>query len=101
MEKPEFHIMVCNSFRAGADAKGFCKKKGAEQFLPYIENEILDRGLDAQVTACGCLKVCERGPAVVVYPGGQWYGEVDSEEKIDLILDAIEESETVEELAIA
>ena len=44
MEKPEHHIFVCASFRADGDGKGVCKKKGSMDLLPYIENEILDRG---------------------------------------------------------
>ncbi|HSM74569.1 MAG TPA: (2Fe-2S) ferredoxin domain-containing protein [Desulfobacterales bacterium] len=90
MEKPKHHICVCASFRAGGDPKGVCHKKGSVGFLPYIENEILDRGLDAQVTSTGCMKVCDFGPVMVVYPEGHWYGNVDSEEAIDEILDALE-----------
>ena len=101
MEKPTYHILVCNSFRAGAQTKGFCHRKGVEQFIPYLEQEIVDRGLDAQVTACGCLKVCDRGPAMVVYPDGWWFGDIDSEEKIDLVLDSLEDHETVQELTLA
>jgi (2Fe-2S) ferredoxin len=90
MEKPKHHICVCASFRAGGDPKGVCHKKGSVGLLPYIENEILDRGLDAQVTSTGCMKACDFGPVMVVYPEGLWYGNVDSEEVIDEILDALE-----------
>jgi hypothetical protein len=38
------HIFVCASFRADGDPKGVCHKKGSVPRLPYIENEILDRG---------------------------------------------------------
>ena len=103
MDKPEHHIFVCASFRAGGETKGkggVCQKKGSLNFLPYIENEILDRGLNAQVTSTGCMKACEHGPVVVVYPEGTWYGEIDSEEKIDAILDAIEDGKAAEELLL-
>ncbi len=103
MDKPEHHIFVCASFRAGGESKGkggVCQKKGSLNFLPYIENEILDRGLNAQVTSTGCMKACEHGPVVVVYPAGLWYGEIDSEEKIDAILDAIEDGKAAEELLL-
>jgi (2Fe-2S) ferredoxin len=90
MEKPGSHLFVCASFRADGDPKGACFKKGAVALLSYIENEIIDRCLDAQVTSTGCLKACEHGPVVVVYPAGDWYGRVDSEAAVDAILDAIE-----------
>lgn len=101
MNKPDFHIFVCNSFRVSGEAQGVCNKAEAAQYLPYIEEEIIDRGLNAQVSATGCLKVCDRGPVIVVYPQNSWYGGVDSEDKIDKILDAIEEGSEVEELLIS
>ena len=100
MDKPEHHILVCASFRASGEPQGVCHKKGSVGFLPYLEEEIADRGLNAQVTACGCLKVCDRGPALVVYPEGHWYGNLDSEAKIDRILDALEAGEAAEELLL-
>lgn len=96
MEKPEYHIFVCNSFRMSGEPQGVCNKKGAPGFLQYIEEEILDRGLDAMISSTGCLKVCDRGPAMVIYPAGYWYGDLD-EGKIDEILDALENGEAVEE----
>ena len=68
MDKPSCHILVCASFRADGDAKGVCNKKGSVALLPYIENEILDRGMDAQVTSTGCMKACDHGPVMVVHP---------------------------------
>lgn len=100
MEKPEHHLLVCNSFRVSGEPQGVCNKKGAADFLPYLEEEIIDRDLNCQVTACGCLKVCDRGPAMVVYPEGLWYGNVDTEDKVDQILDALEEGGVVEDLLI-
>lgn len=96
MEKPRYHIFLCASFRAGGEAKGVCSKKGALEFLPYIENEILDRGLDAQITSTGCLKGCDHGPVMIIYPDNFWYGNVESEEIIDKILDALEDGECAE-----
>ncbi|MFZ6027433.1 MAG: (2Fe-2S) ferredoxin domain-containing protein [Chloroflexota bacterium] len=90
MEKTLHHILVCASFRTSGEPKGICHKKGAADHLAYLENEIIDRGLDASVSSTGCLKQCANGPIVVVYPENHWYGNVDSEEAIDTILDAIE-----------
>ncbi len=100
MEKPKHHIFVCASFRAGGDPKGACHKKGSTDFLPYIENEILDRGMDAQVTSTGCMKACDYGPVMVVHPAGLWYGPVESEDVIDEILDAVEDDAVAEDYLI-
>ncbi len=90
MEKPDYHFIVCNSFRMTGDPQGICNKKGAPDLLQFLENEILDRGINGMVTSAGCLKVCDRGPAMVVYPQARWYGAV-TEDRLDEILDAIED----------
>ena len=100
MEKPAHLICVCASFRAEGEAKGACHKKGSTDYLAYVENEILDRGLDAQGTSTGCLKACDHGPVMVVYPQGYWYGNVDGEEAIDTILDALEDGQAAEDYLI-
>ncbi len=100
MEKPEHHIFVCASFRADGEAKGVCNKKGSIDLLPYIENEILDRGLNAQITSTGCMKACDHGPVMVIYPAGQWYGNVESEDIVDEILDALEDGEVADAYSI-
>lgn len=99
MDKPDYHIFVCNSFRMSGEPQGICNKKGGPGLMQYIEEEILDRGLDAMVSATGCLKVCDRGPAIVIYPQNYWYGNVN-EEAVDAILDALEEGEACEEFLI-
>lgn len=94
--KPEMHFFICNSYRVAGEAQGACNTRGAGDLLAYLETEILDRGLDAQVSGCGCLKVCDKGPVMVMYPAAKWFAEVD-EEKLDAILDAIEEGEDTTE----
>jgi (2Fe-2S) ferredoxin len=100
MQKPEYHIFVCNSFRLAGDPQGTCNRKNAVGLLQQLEEEIGDRGLDAMVSSTGCLKVCEKGPIMVVYPQGWWYGEMD-EDRLDQVLDALEEGNAVDELLIA
>lgn len=100
MEKPQHHIFVCASFRADGEAKGVCNKKGAVDLLPYIESEILDRGLNAQITSTGCMKACDHGPVMVIYPSGQWYGNVESEDIVDEILDALEDGTVADAYSI-
>ncbi len=99
MKKPEVHILVCNSYRVAGDAQGFCNKNGAANFIPYIMEECVDRGIDATVTSTGCLNVCSQGPVMVIHPNNWWYGGL-TEERIDEILDALEEGEAVEEYLI-
>ena len=99
MKKPKHHIFVCNSFRLSGEPQGVCNKKGAANFMQYIEEGILERGMDAMVSSTGCLKVCDRGPAMVVYPEGWWYGDL-TEDKIDEILDAMINESSVDKYLI-
>ncbi|VGO16030.1 Ferredoxin, 2Fe-2S [Pontiella desulfatans] len=97
--KPEMHFFICNSYRVAGEAKGVCNTKGAGDLLAQLDSEILDRGLDAQVSGCGCLKVCTEGPVMVMYPAGKWFGQL-TEEKLEAILDAIEDGEDTSEFEL-
>ena len=100
MALPEKQLMLCQSFRANGDPKGLCHKQ-TNGFLQYIEEEILDRGLDIQIVATGCLKQCEAGPVMVLQPDNLWFKEMNSEEAIDTVLDGIEEGEAPAEYLIS
>ena len=102
MEKPDKHIFLCASFRASGAPQGVCHKKGAFDFVQYLESELPDRDLGAvMITTTSCLKVCDRGPAMVIYPEGTWYGGFESEDDLDTILDAMEEDGKAEEFLLA
>jgi len=102
MKKPKHHIFVCGSFRASGDSQGVCHKKDSMQLLQYMERELSDRGLtDVVVSSTGCLKICERGPAMVIYPENWWYGKVDCESAVDEILDALENGAFTQKYLIA
>lgn len=96
MVKPKHHIFVCTSSRINGEPKGGCKNKNAADLILYLETELLDRGMgQVMVSNSGCLKACDRGPVMVIYPEGYWYGNV-TEAVIDDILDALEEGRPAE-----
>lgn len=100
MTKPTHHIFVCGSFRP-TGAQGVCHKKQSAALLQFFEQEASDRGLDGvMVSSTGCLKVCEQGPVVIVYPQNVWYKSVN-EEAADAILDAIESNTVATEHVLA
>ncbi len=92
MKKPKHHIFVCASFRVKGDPQGICHKKNSTGLLQYLEQELSDRGLtEVVVSSTGCLKVCETGPSMVIYPENWWYGKIEGESDIDEIIDALED----------
>ena len=100
MHKPQYHFFLCNSFRVNGEPQGVCNKKGAVDLLQYLQSEIADRGIDAIVSTTSCLNVCEKGPILVVYPNELWYFEI-TEQKLDEILDALEEGSPIPSLVTA
>ncbi|MBS7525968.1 (2Fe-2S) ferredoxin domain-containing protein [Fusibacter paucivorans] len=102
MEKPKHHIFVCASTRLNGKVTGTCERKESHNLLAMINEELSDRDLEADVmvTSTGCLGLCDKGPIVIIYPEGTWYGEV-AEDDIPEILDALEAGEVVESLVIA
>ncbi|MFI4913210.1 MAG: (2Fe-2S) ferredoxin domain-containing protein [Sedimentisphaeraceae bacterium JB056] len=96
MPKPECHILICNSYRLNGQPQGVCNKKDAIELLQMTEEGVLERDISALVTSTGCLKACEEGPVMVIYPQGWWYAKVD-EDRLEEILDALEEGEPVED----
>ncbi len=101
MKKPDYHILMCNSYRVAGEAQGVCNKKGAADLVQYISEECADRGLDVVVSTTACLNVCTKGPVMVVHPNNFWYGGVESEDAVDAILDALEEGEAAEDYLIS
>jgi (2Fe-2S) ferredoxin len=96
MQKPDHHILVCASFR-GTEAKGKCIKKDSLQLISYMQEELVDRGLNAMVSSTGCLNLCEEGPVMIIYPQAYWYRGIESEEAVDAILDALEAGKPAEQ----
>lgn len=97
MSKPNHHLFVCGSFRASGQAQGVCQKKSSLGLVQYLTEEAEDRGLEGiEVSLTGCMNTCDRGPIVIDYPAGHWYGKVD-ESVCDDILDAIEEGRAAEQ----
>jgi (2Fe-2S) ferredoxin len=102
MKQWKHHIFVCTSSRINGTQKGFCCNKGSVNLTQRFLEEIEDRELDDEVmvTNTGCFGLCEKGPIVVVYPEGVWYGNV-TEKDVETIVDRhIEGGEIVKELQI-
>ena len=49
------------------------------------------------VSSTGCLKLCDEGPVMIIYPQAYWYRGVASEEAVDEILDALEDGKPAEQ----
>jgi len=102
MVSPKYHIFVCTSCRINGVQKGFCFSKGAVDIVQKFMEEIDDRDLssDVMVTNTGCFGICDKGPIVVIYPEGTWYGNVTADDVEKIVEQHIEGGKVVEELLI-
>ncbi|MCL5744271.1 MAG: methyltransferase [Acidobacteria bacterium] len=68
--------------------------------IDVLRREVAARRLgdDVQITVCGSLGLCERGPNVVVYPEGIWYSGVRPEDVAEIVESHFQKGQVVERL---
>lgn len=88
MVQPKYHVFICTSCTITGQQRGFCYNKGSVNIVQKFMEEISDRDLSGEVVVnnTGCFGICEKGPIVVVYPEGIWYGNV-TEDDVERIFD--------------
>ena len=76
------HIFICTNDRGEESKRKSCGSCGGMDLRKELVKMINDNGLKGKVRAnkSGCLNVCERGPAVVIYPKGHWYLGVEKKD---------------------
>lgn len=59
-----------------------------------------DCGHSARADKAGCLDQCEHGPVVVVYPEGDWYGNVTEEDVAEIVQTHLAEGRLLQRLLL-
>lgn len=95
------HIFICINEKIGSEKKS-CGEEHGLALVSAFKKAIKDRGLKSKVRAqkCGCLDVCERGPALVVYPEGVFYGGVQIKDVKEIVEEHIANNRPVKRLII-
>ena len=72
MEPFAYHVFICDQHKP--EGAPCCSANGSGAIIDALRREIASRGLedDVQITLCGSLGLCERGPNMIVYPEGVW-----------------------------
>ncbi|MDO8526569.1 MAG: (2Fe-2S) ferredoxin domain-containing protein [Deltaproteobacteria bacterium] len=96
--KFEKHVFICINQRE--EGKACCAAKGSEEILNVMKEEIKKRGLNKKIriNKAGCLDMCTKGAAMVVYPEGVWYGNVTLEDVPEIIESHLIANKPVERL---
>jgi (2Fe-2S) ferredoxin/SAM-dependent methyltransferase len=84
MQPYRYHVFICEQRKP--EGAPCCFANGSPQVIEALRRELARQGLaeDVQVTPCGSLGLCERGPNLVVYPEGVWYSGVRPEDVPEL-----------------
>jgi (2Fe-2S) ferredoxin/2-polyprenyl-3-methyl-5-hydroxy-6-metoxy-1,4-benzoquinol methylase len=101
MEPFRYHVFVCDQQKP--EGAPCCAARGSGKTIEALRREIAARGLmdEVQITVCGSLGLCERGPNLIVYPEGVWYSQVRPEDVPELVKTHFQEGRVLERLANA
>ena len=85
MEPFRYHLFICDQKKP--EGIPSCSACGSLATINALRKEVAVRGLldTVQITTCGSLGLCERGPNLVVYPEGTWYSGVRAEDVPELV----------------
>jgi (2Fe-2S) ferredoxin len=99
MEPFRFHVYACQQEKPGSAP--CCSGRGSAAVLDALRKELAAKQLMdvVQVTTCGSLGMCERGPNMVVYPEGVWYSGVQVADVSEIVREHFENGRVVERLA--
>jgi (2Fe-2S) ferredoxin/predicted O-methyltransferase YrrM len=100
MEPFRYHVYVCDQQKP--EGVPSCPARGSRGTIEELRRQIVAQGLanDVQITTCGSLGLCERGPNMVVYPEGVWYSGVRAEDVGEIVDSHLRQGRPVSRLAI-
>ena len=99
------HVFVCNGKSCSAVGSADVKA----EFELILKEKDLRQGKESKgrnpmgeivLTDCGSVGFCSIGPAVLVYPEGIWYAQVQPEDVREIIEEHLEKGNVVERLAL-
>ncbi|MBA3352844.1 MAG: (2Fe-2S) ferredoxin domain-containing protein [Blastocatellia bacterium] len=99
------HVFVCN----GKSCSQVGSAEVKAEFVRILEEKGLRQGKESKgrnpmgevvLTDCGSVGFCSLGVAVLVYPEGVWYGQVQAADVAEIIEEHLEKGNVVERLAL-
>lgn len=98
MQPFRYHVFVCEQRKP--EGLPCCAARGSAAVIEALRREIAAQHLldVVQVTTCGSLGLCERGPNLVVYPDGVWYSGVRAADVAEIVSRHFQERRPVDRL---
>ena len=92
------HVLICTQ-------SGCCKDRDEAKTTMKTLNKACKKlkadGINVYVTEVECLRFCQNGPLMVVYPEGVWYGRVTPQACEAIVETHLREGEIAEEFQFA
>jgi (2Fe-2S) ferredoxin len=94
------HVFICTNQKEGG--KKCCGEEKGMILVNSFKEALKSRGLHVQMRAqkTGCLDACNFGPALVVYPEGTYYGNVQIEDINEIIENDLLQNQPVTRLVL-
>ena len=98
MQPFRYHVFVCDQQKP--EGVPCCSARGSRQVLEALRGAVSAQGLadQVQITQCGSIGLCERGPNMVVYPDGVWYSGVTAADVPEIVRSHFANGQPVERL---
>ncbi len=95
------HLFICTNHREN-DPQSSCRIKGGLEIQQCFKDKLKKLGLAHEVRAnqSGCLDACAKGPTMVIYPKGLWYGPIKIEDVDEIIEKSIVGDTVIERLVL-
>jgi (2Fe-2S) ferredoxin/predicted O-methyltransferase YrrM len=94
-----YHVFACDQRKP--DGLPCCSARGSLAVIESLRREVAAQGLldEVQVTTCGSIGLCERGPNLVVYPEGVFYSGVQTTDVAEIVREHFGRGRPVSRLA--
>jgi (2Fe-2S) ferredoxin len=82
LEKATRHLFLCLGPECVREVEG-------QKTWEYLKRRLSELNLPVLRTKAGCLRICEGGPWLVIYPDGIWYSGVTPERCERILLEHV------------
>jgi (2Fe-2S) ferredoxin len=96
----EKHIFICANQKA--EGKACCGEARGLELITLFKEKLREKGLQGKIRAqkSGCLDACSKGPSLVIYPEGTYYGNVTPDDVDRIISEHLENNRIVKDLEL-